>query len=224
MQTPFDWQQAIGLRGSYVQSRLSAAAPLFMVSHKDGIVAYTARRQARKIYEIYDRLLIGATGQQSDVESLRIASIDYTHREGFNRSEADVSIARVISAMSASLKTNFSDFNSTPYVVQAVFSEIADDQQDDVFYLLDYDGDYSVHKRVAYLLPGETNGIDVRKKLLALQSQHFSVEELANNLRLLWIEVLAGSDKLKLPVGLVDEAVLMARDQCHITRIREISV
>ena len=224
MKTPFDWQQAIGYRGAYVQSRLSAATPLFMISLEEGILAYTARRQARKIYEIYDRLILGATGQQSDVESLRIASIDYAHREGFNRSEEDVSIARVISSMSAGLKTNFADFNSSPYVVQAIYSEVADKQEDDIFYLLDFDGDYSMHKHVGYVLPSEYSGVDVRERLLEIQTKKQDLKKAALALRTLWIEVIDAKDKENLPEGLVDETILMSRDHSHITRFREITL
>jgi len=220
MQTPYDWQEAIGHRASYVHSRLNAATPLFMVSHPDGIIAYTARRQARKIYEIYDRLILGATGQQSDVESLRGASIDYAHREGFNRSENDVSISRVIAAMSTALKTNFSNFNASPYVVQGVYAEVGDKLEDDIFYLLDFDGDYSIHKKVGYLLPSDYAGEDVREALLKIFEAKKSPVETAKALKALWLTSMGNESKVELPNGLCDEAMILDRSHAHITRFR----
>ena len=75
MYTPYDWQESIGNRASYIEGKLSQGAPAMAVSLNAGILVFTYRRQAQKIYEIYDRLIFAAIGQQSDIEALRTASV-----------------------------------------------------------------------------------------------------------------------------------------------------
>ncbi|HRK23019.1 MAG TPA: hypothetical protein PLX06_14470, partial [Fimbriimonadaceae bacterium] len=83
MISPYDWQEGIGHRGQYVESRLAGGSPVLAVSIEEGIVLLTFRKQARKLFEIYDELAMGALGQQSDVEAMRQAAVDFAHQEGF---------------------------------------------------------------------------------------------------------------------------------------------
>src|SRR3569832_2774998 len=101
MFTPYDWQEGIGNRAQYIEAKLAQGAPVVAVSLEDGILVFTYRRQARKIYEVYDRLIFAGIGQQSDVEALRMAAVDFASQEGYNRSEQDVTIQRVATALSA---------------------------------------------------------------------------------------------------------------------------
>ena len=109
MFTPYDWQEGIGNRASYIEGKLAHGLPAVAVSLEEGILVFTHRRQARKIYEVYDRLVFAAVGQQSDIEGLRVAAVEFTHQEGYNRSEQDVTIQRVAAALSASLKRAFAE-------------------------------------------------------------------------------------------------------------------
>ena len=111
MLTPYDWQEGIGNRAQYVESRLEQGAPILALSTEAGIVVFTYRRQTPKIFEIYDRIVFSAIGQQSDVEAIRIAAVEFAHREGFSRSEDDVTISRLVSAVSAPIKQAFGSFN-----------------------------------------------------------------------------------------------------------------
>ena len=90
MFTPYDWQEGIGNRASYIEGKLSQGAPVLAVSLDAGILVLTYRRMSRKVYELYDRLVFGAIGQQSDIEALRTAALEFAHSEGYNRSEQDV--------------------------------------------------------------------------------------------------------------------------------------
>jgi len=63
MITPYDWQEGIGHRASYVDNKLAQGSPVMAISIGEGILLLTYRRQARKIYEIYDRLAYAAIGQ-----------------------------------------------------------------------------------------------------------------------------------------------------------------
>ena len=144
MLTPHDWQENMRQRASFVESKLAHGLPVLMVSLDSGILAFTMRRETPKIYEIYDRLIYGAIGQQSDIENLRISSLEFTHKEGYERSEEDVTIKRVVAAMSEPLKKNFNDYQVAPLVVRSIFAEVAEAPEKDIYYLMNYDGDYKL--------------------------------------------------------------------------------
>lgn len=144
MYTPFDWQEAIGHRAQYVESRLIGGLPVVALSASDGIWIATLRRQARKTFEVYDRLAFSALGMQSDIEALRVAAIDYCSREGFQRSERDVTVQRLVAALAQPVKRAFGDFGSTPVVARSLFAEVGMEPAKDRFFVLDYDGDYAL--------------------------------------------------------------------------------
>jgi proteasome alpha subunit len=149
MLTPYDWQEGIGHRAQYVENKLSQGSPVLALSVSEGIVIFTYRRSARKIYEIYDRLAFAAVGQQSDIEALRVAAVDFAHQEGFNRSEQDVTLQRVVTALSAPVKKAFADFSSAPFVIRALFAEVGPTIEQDALAVLDYDGDFVTRKGFA---------------------------------------------------------------------------
>jgi len=163
--TPYDWQESIGNRASYIEGKLSQGAPAMAVSLKAGILVFTYRRQAKKIYEIYDRLIFAAIGQQSDIESLRTAAVEFTHQEGYNRSEQDVTIQRVAAALSVPLKRAFSDFSTAPFVARSLFGEVHSKVDEDLYYTLDYDGNYTVSRRCAAISGTDSVLTALRNKL-----------------------------------------------------------
>jgi len=170
MITPYDWQEGIGNRASYIEGKLAHGAPVLIASTPAGILAYTRRRQGRKIFEIYDRLIFTAIGQQSDVDTIRTAALEFASREGYNRSEADVSIQRVVNAVSGPLKRAFGEFGSAPFVMRAVFSEIGETPEDDRHYLIDYDGDYVSTKHVSVLAGSLEFSNQATEKMTALEN------------------------------------------------------
>jgi proteasome alpha subunit len=142
--TPYDWQQNIAHRAQYVEGRLRGGSPVIGVSCDEGVVLVTMRGGVRKIFEIYDRLLFGGVGSQADLESLRVAAIDFAHSEGFTRSEDDVTVQRVVGfALSPSLKKAFGDPSLAPFVARALFAEMGATPEADRFVALNYDGEYS---------------------------------------------------------------------------------
>lgn len=162
MVTPYDWQENIGHRASFVESRLEAGIPVAAASIPDGILIATFRYQSSKIFEIYDRLAFSAIGQQSDVEMVRVAAIEFCHQEGYRRSEDDVTIQRVATHLSQPIKRAFGDIASAPMVVRSLFAEVAAEAAHDKYFAIDYDGDYSVYKGYFFLAgtheAGETMG------------------------------------------------------------------
>lgn len=223
MFTPYDWQEGIGHRAQYVESRLSTGTPVLAVSIDAGIVALTVRRQSRKLFEVYDRLLYSAIGQQSDAETLRVAAIDFAHQEGYQRSEADVTIQRVVMAMSQPLKRAFADFNTVPFVVRSLFVEVGDTPDEDQYYLLDYDGDFMIRRQMAYLVGSEEAASAVKERYAALEPAALSPEAAVEALKPIWASALDPSgekDFATLTANLTPEAALLVRNPTGEIRFR----
>jgi len=103
----------------------------------------TVRRSQRKIYEIYDRQMFSAIGNQSDIENLRVSAINMAHQEGFERSPDDVTLQRMVGfALSPALKKAFGDHLTMPFVVKGMFAELGKTAAGDAFVTLNYDGEY----------------------------------------------------------------------------------
>lgn len=151
MLTPYDWQENIGHRAQYIEGRLAKGTPVVALSVAEGILFWTKKRQSRKLFEIYDKLGFGAIGLQSDVEAIRNAAIDFASREGYQRSEEDVTIKRIATAVSQPLKRAFADFSSAPFVARCLFGEVHSMPDDDQLAVLDYAGDYTLHPGFAVI-------------------------------------------------------------------------
>ena len=148
--TPFDFNEAIGHRKDYVEERLREGSPVVGISFDSGLALLTVRGTQRKIFEIYDRLIFGGIGNQSDIEAIRIGAIDVAHREGFERSPDDVTAQRLVGfALSPPLKKMFGDQWSAPAVVRAVFGEMGRNPEEDTYFILNYDGEFSQRKGYA---------------------------------------------------------------------------
>lgn len=217
MYTPYDWQEGIGNRAQFIEGRLAQGAPVLAVSLDAGILVLTYRRQARKIYEIYDRLIFAAVGQQSDVESLRVAALEFASREGYNRSEEDVTVQRVATALSAPIKKAFGDFGQAPVVARSLFGEVNASPEEDLYYTLDYDGDYSLGRRFA-VIAGFPSVAEAARGRLADVSSSNSVEEAIEALKTIWRE--SQSDESDPTDGLSVEAVLLERSDVRENRFR----
>ncbi|OGF53982.1 MAG: hypothetical protein A2Z21_05195 [Candidatus Fraserbacteria bacterium RBG_16_55_9] len=141
--TPYDWQQTLRQKADYVEDRLRGGSPVVGLSCQAGALLLTTRRTQRKIYEIYDRLAFAGLGNPSDLETVRQLSVDFAHAEGFQRSPDDVSIQRVVGlAISPALKRSFSDPFRTPLVLRALFVQVGDQPNNDLFFALNYDGEF----------------------------------------------------------------------------------
>src|SRR5690349_17619232 len=135
--TPYDWNQSIQTRSEYIEERLRDGSPVVGLSLPAGVLLVSVHRAHRKIYEIYDRLVFSGIGNQSDVEMMRNAAIDFAHREGFSRSPDDVTAQRLVgSALSPALKKAFGDPFTAPFVFRGLFAELGETQETDAFYAL----------------------------------------------------------------------------------------
>jgi proteasome alpha subunit len=148
MLTPYDFQENLQQRAQYIRNRLRAGSPVIGISYDNGVLLLALKRRGRKVYEVYDRLMFSAIGNQADVENLRLAAIDFAHQEGFVRSPDDVTIQRVVGfALSPALKKAFGDPLTTPFVARALFAELHDAPERDQFYTLNYDGEFLPYER-----------------------------------------------------------------------------
>src|SRR5438477_11733892 len=95
IEEPYRWVEAISNRREYIEHQLAAGSPIACISYRDGILFLTLGRERQKVFEIYDRIAMGAIGHPGDIERLRMAAIEVTSAEGFTRSTQDVSLRRL---------------------------------------------------------------------------------------------------------------------------------
>ena len=93
IEEPYRWVEAIATRRDYIEMQLATGSPVVALGYADGILLLTVGQQ--KLFEIYDRIALGAIGHPGDIERLRMAAIELASTEGFTRSAADVSLRRL---------------------------------------------------------------------------------------------------------------------------------
>ena len=141
IEEPYRWVEAIANRREYIEIQLAAGSPIAAVGYRDGILFVTLGRARQKIFEIYDRIAMGAIGHPGDIERLRLAAIELASTEGFTRSAADVSLRRLAHySLSPVMKAAFEQVYGPPYLARLLFAEIGSSPKEDLFLRLDYDG------------------------------------------------------------------------------------
>jgi proteasome alpha subunit len=141
IEEPYRWVEAIANRAEYIETQLATGSPIVAVGYRDGILFLTLGKTRQKLFEIYDRIGMGAIGHPGDIERLRMAAIELASTEGFTRAAADVSLRRLAHySLSPVLKTAFEQVYGAPYLARLLFAEIGEKQENDLFLRLDYDG------------------------------------------------------------------------------------
>ncbi|MBI3909811.1 MAG: 20S proteasome subunit A/B [Armatimonadetes bacterium] len=167
--TPYDWNQAVQQRMDYIEERLRDGSPVVALSLPDGVLMVTVHRTQRKLFEIYDRLMFGGIGNQSDLEAARMAAIDFAHREGYQRSPDDVTAHRLVgSVLSPAIKRAFADPFSAPFVFRGLFAELGDFPAADQFFTLNYDGEF--RRETLYAVAAGAS--EAENRMLALLHAH----------------------------------------------------
>src|SRR3954464_13007375 len=92
---PYRWVEAIANRAEYIETQLAAGSPIVALGYRDGILFLTLGKTRQKLFEIYDRIAMGAIGHPGDIERLRMVAIELASTEGFTRSAGDVSLRRL---------------------------------------------------------------------------------------------------------------------------------
>jgi len=140
IEEPYRWVEAIANRREYIEHQLAGGSPIAALSYKDGILLFTLGRERQKLFEIYDRIAMGAIGHPGDIERLRLAAIELTSTEGFARSAHDVSLRRLANySLSPALKAAFEQIYGAPYLARMLLVELGRGASN-LFLRLDYDG------------------------------------------------------------------------------------
>ena len=146
IEEPYRWVEAIANRREYIETQLASGSPIAALSYRDGILFVTVGRGRQKLFEIYDRIAMGAMGHPGDIERLRMAAIELASTEGFTRSAADVSLRRLaFYSLSPVLKTAFEQVYGAPFLARMIFAEVGSSVTEDLFLRVEYDGAITAH-------------------------------------------------------------------------------
>jgi proteasome alpha subunit len=141
IEEPYRWVEAIANRREYIETQLASGSPIAAVGYREGILFLTLGRARQKIFEIYNRIAMGAIGHPGDIERLRMAAIELASTEGFTRSAADVSLRRLAHySLSPVMKTAFEQIYGAPFLARLLFAEIGTTPEEDLFLRVEYDG------------------------------------------------------------------------------------
>ena len=185
IEEPYRWVEAIANRREYIETQLAQGSPIAAVGYRDGIVFVTLGRARQKIFEIYDRIAMGAIGHPGDIERLRMAAIELASTEGFTRSAADVSLRRLAHySLSPVMKAAFEQVYGPPYLARLLFAEIGSSPKEDLFLRVDYDGSIAADGLTAQprqrfaVLSGTRQSAELMEKFL--QKEHVTDAPLAD--------------------------------------------
>lgn len=141
IEEPYRWVEAIANRREYIETQLASGSPIAALGYNEGILFITLGRSRQKIFEIYDRIAMGAIGHPGDIERLRMAAIELASTEGFTRSAADVSLRRLAYySLSPVMKAAFEQVYGPPYLARLLFAEVGARPEEDLFLRVEYDG------------------------------------------------------------------------------------
>jgi proteasome alpha subunit len=141
IEEPYRWVEAIANRREYIETQLASGSPIAALGYADGILFVTLGRARPKVFEIYDRIAMGAIGHPGDIERLRMAAIELASSEGFTRSAADVSLRRLAHySLSPVMKAAFEQVYGAPYLARLLFAEVGSRPEEDLFLRVEYDG------------------------------------------------------------------------------------
>jgi Proteasome subunit. len=142
IEEPYRWVEAIANRREYIEAQLASGSPIAAVGYRDGILFLTLGQTRQKIFEVYDRIVMGAIGHPGDIERLRMAAIELASTEGFTRSAADVSLRRLVYySLSPLMKGAFEQIYGPPYLARMLFAEVGQRPEEDLFLRVEYDGE-----------------------------------------------------------------------------------
>jgi proteasome alpha subunit len=141
IEEPYRWVEAIANRREYIETQLASGSPIAALGYRDGILFVTLGSARQKIFEVYDRIAMGAIGHPGDIERLRMAAIELASTEGFTRSAADVSLRRLAHySLSPVMKAAFEQVYGAPFLARLLFAEIGTQPEEDLFLRVEYDG------------------------------------------------------------------------------------
>jgi proteasome alpha subunit len=191
---PFRWTEAISSRHSYVQEKLKKAYPVLAIPFNEGALLMAIGPQSGKVYEVYDRIAMGAMGHPADIEKMRMTLLDMSHLEGFNRSVQDVVLGRLLQfGLAPALKQNFEEVMRAPYLVQMALVEV-DGKGKARFFRVNYDGHWETFTRGTVIGGDSKLTSFIEKQLSEVEFSNLPLEEALVEACKLWKE---GMDKIE---------------------------
>jgi proteasome alpha subunit len=146
IEEPYRWVEAIANRREYIEAQLASGSPIVALGYRDGVLFFTLGQRRQKIFEIYDRIAMGAIGHPGDIERLRMAAIELASTEGFTRSPTDVSLRRLAHySLSPLMKGAFEQVYGAPYLGRMLFAEVGEQPAEDLFLRVEYDGEIATN-------------------------------------------------------------------------------
>lgn len=150
---PYRWVEAVSNRREYIDEQLKAGGPVVALPCREGVLMLSVSSGTPKLYEIYDRIALGAMGHPADVERLRNVVLDMAHVEGFNHSPSDVTARRLIQfGLAPLVKQAFEEINRAPFIIRLVIAELGPSNKPK-FFTLNYDGVFKEEPQGATLAP-----------------------------------------------------------------------
>ena len=144
--------------------------------------------QPGKIFEVYDRIALGSLGHPADVERLRMTLLDMAHVEGFNRSDKDVTLARLLQfGIAPAMKQNFEEVMRAPYLVKLLFAEIDFDNRP-LFFRLNYDGHWEMFKKGVVISGNDKESEWIQKQIEKTNFSSLSLGKAMKEACRLWEE------------------------------------
>lgn len=181
IEEPYRWVEAISNRAEYIETQLASGSPIVALGYRDGILFLTLGKTRQKLFEIYDRIAMGAIGHPGDIERLRMAAIELASTEGFTRSAADVSLRRLAHySLSPVLKTAFEQIYGAPYLARLLFAEIGAKQENDLFLRLEYDGAIATNSATFAQTRQDFGALSGTKESTELMEKYLGAEHSAN--------------------------------------------
>ena len=175
IEEPFRFVEAIANRREYIENQIASGSPIVALNYAGGVLLFTLGRERQKIFEIYDRIAMGAIGHPGDIERLRMTAIELASTEGFTRSSSDVSLRRMANySISPALKAAFEQVYGAPYLARVMFVELGPNGTQNSFLRIDYDGSiqsngtpFSKSRQEYAALSGTRISTEQMEKLLA---------------------------------------------------------
>jgi proteasome alpha subunit len=200
IEEPYRWVEAIATRRDYIETQLSSGSPIVALEYGDGILIFTLGQQ--KLFEIYDRIALGAIGHPGDIERLRMAAIELASTEGFARSAADVSLRRLAYySLSPVMKNAFEQIYGAPFLARLLFAEIGSAPAEDLILLVEYDGAISQKKSTRFAVLGPTKKSAAQMEQF-LEKEYRPEEKLPHALELAFDTWAVGQKIVEEPNGL----------------------
>ncbi|MEE8259655.1 MAG: proteasome subunit alpha, partial [Nitrospinaceae bacterium] len=127
-------------------------------------------------------------GHPADVERLRMILLDMAHVEGFNRSDKDVTIARLLQfGIAPAMKQNFEEVMRAPYLVKLLFAEINFDNKP-LFFRLNYDGHWEMFNKGTVISGNDKESEWIQKQIEKTDFASLSLKQALKKACRLWEE------------------------------------